>query len=880
MSVFGDAALEYIRLGFPVFPVHLDKTPLTPHGFKDASIDPDVIRAWWEKYPNAGIGIQTGADSGFIVLDEDPRHGGTESLNALTAEFGAIPDGPVSRTGGGGRHFFFSHPGGTVPNAAGLRPGLDLRGDGGYIVVPPSPHPSGKTYEWIRNITDAKLPMVPGWLFRLLDEKKAPGGRKFPLSQGRIPHGQHHDYIISTAASFASRIAGIDEETLTRKVLADIRESLDDWGSHEREVPDAVRSALLKYGHAASVPPPAGPTVLPPTTTRPSSPAAGWSVDATVGQSEAHLMKDDLRHKLLQLPLPDGIPPLWNTVGEGSKAREEANRVAFIEALGKNYSFVTLRDTEEVLFYDQHGLYNGGGIPFIREWTELQHKVKGRTATQRFVAETVDSVKRSTYLERDSLNPPGRLCLANGVLELDAVPVVKHDHTAKEHFTFRLPVTYDANAECPQFLAFLAEILPEPDKRDVVQEMFGYCLRPGNPFKLAFFLVGKHDSGKSTLLEILRGLLGDENTSTIALQSLADNRFASAGLFGRLANIYTDLSPKLIKDVGLFKMLTGGSDHVPAERKFQAPFSFVNPAKLIFSANALPAVPWGDDAFFRRWLTLEFTVQVPPEKQIPFLEAKLLTEASGILNWALAGLERLLSRRRFPDTGSVSETRVRWRRLSDSLAWFAEEGVVRERGAWVGKTEFYAAYAEFCEDHGVQARTTNDVGIELPQLLPGVHATVVKSGGRTGRSVRAWMGLKLKEHGLDADISTTEDPRSTRSTRSTPFSGITPTRVKGGVMLEQGVEQVEHVEQEPSGHDPEDLFDGRPTRADSARERLPEAVETSSDGSDNASETTPWSADRKVHENCPLCRDVQSHICYACNACRWQEAHGGDEQVG
>ena len=73
-------------------------------------------------------------------------------------------------------------------------------------------------------------------------------------------------------------------------------------------------------------------------------------------------------------------------------------------------------------------------------------------------------------------------------------------------------------------------------------------------------------------------MLGEENTSTTALQSLADNRFASAGLFGKMANIYTDLSPKLIKDAGLFKMLTGGSDHVPGEKKFQQPFDFVNPA--------------------------------------------------------------------------------------------------------------------------------------------------------------------------------------------------------------------------------------------------------------------------------------------------------------
>jgi len=94
------------------------------------------------------VAIVTGRLSGLVVLDVDPRHGGDASLAAFEARHGPLPATVESRTGGGGRHFYFRHPGGRCPNRVGLEPGLDLRGDGGCIVAPPSIHPSGREYAW------------------------------------------------------------------------------------------------------------------------------------------------------------------------------------------------------------------------------------------------------------------------------------------------------------------------------------------------------------------------------------------------------------------------------------------------------------------------------------------------------------------------------------------------------------------------------------------------------------------------------------------------------------------------------------------------------------------------------------------------------------
>lgn len=535
-------------------------------------------------------------------------------------------------------------------------------------------------------------------------------------------------------------------------------------------------------------------------------------------------ISDETRRELLTLPIPDAGPRLWipvdskgNSVPEADAVGWKPNRIGFVSAILNTYSFITLRDTEESLLYDQQGLYNGGASAFIKEWIEARFQEKTKTSDHRFCSETYDSIRRRTYRERESLNPPGRLCLWNGILDLSGSgPVSIAPHDPSVPFVTRLPVVFDPAATCPRFIAFLERVLPDEQWRTVVQEMFGYCLKPGNPFKTAFFLIGPTDCGKSTLLEVLRGLLGPENTSTVALQSLSDNRFAGASLFGKLANIYTDLSPKLIRDAGLFKMLTGGSDHVPGEKKFQQPFSFVNPAKLLFSANAMPAVPWGDEAFFRRWAVIEFQTRVPPTEQRPFYEAELLEEASGILNWALVGLARLETRGRFDTGGVLTDTSAKWRRLSDSLAWFATEGVVRDRKAWMPKADFYAAYTEFCEDRGVEARSQTDVGKEVPQLLPGVRAGFPKIGGERGKTVRAWMGIRpliLDDSEGVVSTSRLDTVASTPSTASTGLSGIYSGVEGGGGTKEryiwkppvEGVEGVE-VPTARSGENPGDTI--------------------------------------------------------------------------
>ena len=134
-----EAALAYARRGLPVFPVGRNKTPLTPHGFKDATTDLDQVRAWWESAPKARIGVPTGKASGWTVLDVDPRHGGDETLRELELRLGELPPTPCQTTPSGGVHYIFEYSATVRTGAGRLGPGLDVRNDGAYILVAPSP---------------------------------------------------------------------------------------------------------------------------------------------------------------------------------------------------------------------------------------------------------------------------------------------------------------------------------------------------------------------------------------------------------------------------------------------------------------------------------------------------------------------------------------------------------------------------------------------------------------------------------------------------------------------------------------------------------------------------------------------------------------------
>lgn len=194
------------------------KHPLTMHGVHDASYDTETVLGWWKRCPEANVGIQTGKDSGLVVLDIDPRNGGLESLAELEANNATLSHACKVETGGGGFHLYFKYPfGGEYKFRAILAPGIDIKADGGYIVAPPSLHASGKRYSWL---SKGPMPEIPAWLLERM-VVVSPEVEKNLSNDQCYREGERNNRLTSSAGSM--RAMGFVPEAIEANLLAENR---------------------------------------------------------------------------------------------------------------------------------------------------------------------------------------------------------------------------------------------------------------------------------------------------------------------------------------------------------------------------------------------------------------------------------------------------------------------------------------------------------------------------------------------------------------------------------------------------------------------------------------------------------------------------------
>jgi hypothetical protein len=219
------AALQFARYHWSVIPMRArDKRPLIKWlEYQQRLATEDEINEWYQLWPSANVGIVTGAISGLVVLDIDPRHGGEQSLAQWEKIFDPLPVTLEARTGGGGRHVYFKHPGGVIHNRAGIASGIDLRGDGGCVVAPPSIHSSGKAYTWLSGHEPGKVALaeLPGWLLKLVrSDDKVPGhglGHWRQLVTEGVAEGERNN----TMASLSGHLLwhGVDADVVMELLL-------------------------------------------------------------------------------------------------------------------------------------------------------------------------------------------------------------------------------------------------------------------------------------------------------------------------------------------------------------------------------------------------------------------------------------------------------------------------------------------------------------------------------------------------------------------------------------------------------------------------------------------------------------------------------------
>lgn len=325
------------------------------------------------------------------------------------------------------------------------------------------------------------------------------------------------------------------------------------------------------------------------------------------------------------------------------------------------------------------------------------------------------------------------LNVANGLLDWRSDVLRPHDPEVVS--TVQTGVAWDASATCPAIERFLSEVLPA-DAIELIYEVAAYVLYPGNPLRRAILLLGPGRNGKSVLLGLLRALVGEANVSAVPLQALAENRFAAAELFGRLANISGDLDARAIRNTDLFKMATG-NDAILAERKYGAAFSFVPFATFVFAANEAPVSSDQTDAWFDRWLVVPLERRIPDEAVDPHLLRRLTTaaELSGLLAKAVPALRRLMARGRFDLPASVEAAGERYRDKLDTVRGFVAESCTVHPDAWVPRPALYRQYRTWAADSGrlpVSAEKFNE------HLRQGYLVAEV-----TRRGTRGWAGIGL-----------------------------------------------------------------------------------------------------------------------------------------
>ena len=312
------------------------------------------------------------------------------------------------------------------------------------------------------------------------------------------------------------------------------------------------------------------------------------------------------------------------------------------------------------------------------------------------------------------------------------------EHSAEYYSTVQLNAAYDPSAKCPQFLAFLGDILPATEL-DLIQELIGYLLIPVNKAQKAFVLVGAPNAGKSTLLSIVQEvLLGAENVANIPWQSLGD-RFYKAELFGKLANVFADLPSKAIDDGGWFKALTG-EDFITAERKNKDPFSYRPYARLLFSCNDIPK-NYADrsDGFYRRLLIIRFDKSVPKERRDPNLREKIAAERDGILAWALQGLRRLIANSyTFSETERTAAEIQRYKVESNSALLFLEECCDVDGKSEVVRETLFEKYKDYCAKNGFKALSQTNFNRDVENSDPRITRARDKVGSR-----HIWRGIGL-----------------------------------------------------------------------------------------------------------------------------------------
>jgi len=685
-----DFAQIYSARGWHVLPLR-GKIPIVAHGVKAATCDLDQIMTWWTVEPNADIGIATGRQSGLVVLDVDPRHGGDESLLELEAIHGKLPPTLEVLTGGGGRHLYFKYPAGVqhVKCSAGqLGPGLDIRADGGYIVAPPSIHPdTGRPYEWEASSDPMKdePAEMPDWLLNLLTVSRPQASNNgHKPADDIIPQGQRNTTLTSEAGKM--RRAGLDEQAILAALRA-INQAKCQPPLDDAEV-QRIAASVCRYqpGYALT-----------------DGGNAEFFADRYANQV---CYRHDIRRWYVWRS------PVWKPDTDG-----EIERLALEAVRERQAQALNIQDADQRKKALQFLLQSENGYR-LRSMIEIAKAMKPLAKSG------------AEFDQRDTL-----LAVQNGVIDLTTGEFREGDPS--DYLTQCAGTHYDPNAKSPRWERFIGEIFAgDPDLVAFVQRLVGYTLTGWTREQVFVFCYGTGRNGKSTLFETLRALFGDyaRNTAfTTFTRERGNNGHEDDLMSLEGARLVTAVESKTISQLAEDTLKTiAGSDPITGSRKHEHTRTYVPTFKVWLAANNLPKVKDVTEGFWRKVVLLPFNVRFEGAREDKGLGEKLRAELPGILNWALQGCLAYQREGLNPPARCVDAVAA-WRADNDPLAEFLETCKIGSQYE-VQVLALYQEYERFCA-------LSNQRAISLTAFSPLVEAHGFKRERR--RNIKVFLGIGL-----------------------------------------------------------------------------------------------------------------------------------------
>jgi putative DNA primase/helicase len=696
----------YLEMGLSVIPLkYKDKSPLgswKKYQSEKASIE--QVTEWSNQYPICNWGIVTGEISGIVVVDID-------NLELYEQSGIVFPVTPTVRTGKG-LHLYFNHPGFSISNnAKSIFEWCDIRGDGGFVVAPPSVHPNGHHYEWVEGKSPQELEFaeVPQWLQDQLKNHKKLDNVSF---KNNTKNSDVLDLIkngVTKGSRNASTAIVVGHYFACGLQYEDVKEIVTNWNASKNKPPLSNFEVLNVVNSIYSI---------------------------------------DTRKKTKQYVMDEPyIRSYLNENGEEVCERGSFKHTVLAETIMNELPLY--RNGRYFYFYDEkNGLWKLGAEDKIKY---LIAEKLGVHATNNRVSETFNQVVRKTPVDQGEQpferNNPFLLNLQNGVLDL-STGEFSPTFNPQFYHRIKLPISYNPNASSEEVDKFLSSVLNNEDI-PFINEVAASILAKKMINPALVFLLGSGGNGKSQLLKLLTMLAGRENTASIPMETLQNDRFATAELYMKLFNNCGDIGDGWLPQSDILKQTTGG-DTIYAQFKGKDPFTFLPFAVQVYSANNEPKFKDLSQGMKDR------IYPVPMERTFRGSSSEVVNplakiddyQLSGWLNHLIKVFQELMKRQgRYTVSDGMKRKRDEWFNNMDVVGQFLEEECITsgEENLIVAKKDLWQAFSKFLTDNGYSIKFTKQ-SFEKRLTHIGIVSIRKRLGDSTTNPIHCFQGISLVDN--------------------------------------------------------------------------------------------------------------------------------------